>query len=166
MSDRTDTYYAVEESSIGYGAELLVGDGASPEVFEAIAGIVSITPGEMSTEDVQRTHLRSPDAHHEHMPGLRDSGAISVTGRWLPTEESQSNSGGGTGAFADGGLIKLWRSREVRNFQIRVPAFGSAGVLPFRGYVSKFQPSEFNTSDPIDFTAEFMPTQAYDANWP
>src|SRR3954467_15753514 len=100
MSDRTNTFYALSSALQGYGGQLLVGDGASPESFEAIAGISSIKPGEMSTEDGKRTHLRSPDAHHEHMAGLRDSGPFELMGRWLPTEQSQSNAGGGTGAFA------------------------------------------------------------------
>lgn len=163
MADRTGTYYAAEGAIHGYGAQLLVGDGASPETFEAIAGIVSIRPGEMSTEDIKRTHLRSPDAHHEHMPGLRDSGPFEVTGVWLPTEQSLSNAGGGSGAFASGGLIALWRGRALHNFKI-VLAGGTE--WPFRGYVSKFQPGEIGNADKIDFTAGFQPSEAYDADLP
>ena len=47
MANRTDTYYAATGAIHGYGAQLMVGDGASPETFEAIAGVVSITPGRM-----------------------------------------------------------------------------------------------------------------------
>lgn len=163
MSDRTNTYYAVEGAIHGYGAQLLVGNGASPETFEAIAGITSITPGPMTTEDIKRTHLRSPDAHHEHMAGLRDSGAFSVNGVWLPTEQSQSNTGGGSGSFASGGLIALWRARTTHNFKI---VLADATAWPFRGYVSQFQPGEIGTGDKINFTASFQPTEAYDADLP
>lgn len=95
MPDRSNTNYAAEDAIHGYGAQLMVGDGGTPEVFEAIAGVVSITPGEMSTADIDRTHLRSPDAHREHMPGIRDSGPFELEMIWLPKEQSQSNAGGG-----------------------------------------------------------------------
>lgn len=166
MSDRTDTFYAAEGAIHGYGAQLMVGDGASPEAFEAIAGIVSIKPGEMKTADIVRTHLRSPDAHHEHMPGMRDSGPFEVTGVWLPEEESQSNAGGGSGPFASGGLVALWRARTTHNFKIVLNDGSPATEWPFRGYVAGFQPGEIGQDDKIDFTASFMPTQAYDADLP
>lgn len=169
MSDRTDTFYAAEDAIHGYGAQLMVGDGSSPEQFEAIATIVSITPGAMNTEDIDRTHLRSPDAHKEHMPGMRDSGAFTCQGIWLPGEQSQSNQGGGSGPFASGGLVAHWRDRQVRNYKIVLlqPA-GSPNDIewPFRGYVSQFQPGAISTTDKIDFTASFQPTAAYDASLP
>lgn len=165
MSDRTGQFYALDDAIHGYGAQLLVGDGASPENFEAIAGVSSIKPGDMSTEDIKRTHLRSPDAHHEHMPGLRDSGAFELTGVWLPTEQSQSNAGGGTGAFQSGGLIALWRARTTHNFKIILNDTDTT-EWPFRGYISKFQPGEIGTADKIDFTAGVQPTEAYDADLP
>jgi hypothetical protein len=166
MSDRTNTFYPAEGAIHGYGAQLMVGDGASPENFEAIAGVVSITPGEMSTADIDRTHLRSPDAHKEHMPGMRDSGAFQVAGIWLPDEQSQSNTGGGSGAFQSGGLVSLWRGRATHNFKIVLNDGSPATEWPFRAYVSKFQPGEIGQDDKINFTAEFMPTQAYDADLP
>lgn len=168
MADRTDTFYAAEDALHGYGSQLMVGDGGSPEQFEAIAGIVTITPGTMTTADINRTHLRSPDAHHEHMAGLRDSGPFTCEGIWLPLEESQSNVGGGSGAFASGGLVALWRGRANHNFKI-VPmeVSGSPAMeWPFRGYVSQFQPGSISNADKINFTCAFQPTQAYDAALP
>lgn len=166
--DRTDTFYAAEGAIHGYGTQIQVGDGASPETFEAIAGIVSITPGEMSTADIDRTHLRSPDAHREHMPGMRDSGPFSCEAIWLPEEQSQSNAGGGSGSFTSGGVIALWRGRLTHNFRIVVPIPGSPDgiVWPFRGYVSQFQPGEVGVDDKINATVSFQPTEAYDADLP
>ena len=169
MADRTDTFYAVADSAIhGYGAQLEVGDGGGSETFQAIAAILSITPGDMSTADIDTTHLRSPDAHREHRAGIRDSGAFTVTGTWLPTDESQSNAGGGSGSFTDGGLIALWRGRQNHNFRIVLPDNeGSPSIVwAFRGYVSQFQPGEIGVDDKINFTASFMPTEAYDADLP
>jgi len=166
MSNRTDTFYAIDEAIHGYGAQLLVGNGASPEVFEAIAGLTKITPGAMETDDIMRTHLRSPDAHKEHQPGLRDSGAFTAECRWLPKEQSQSNAGGGTGAFQNGGLIAMWRARTTHNFKIVLNDGSPATEWPFRGYVKQFQPGEIGPDDVINATVSFQPTEAYDAGLP
>lgn len=166
MADRTDTFYAAEGAIHGYGAQLMVGDGASPEVFEAIAAVVSIEPGAMETDDIDRTHLRSPDAHKEHMPGMRDSAAFTVRGIWLPEEQSQSNTGGGSGPFVSGGIVALWRGRATHNFKIILGDSSPSIEWPFRGYVGRFQPGAIGTTDKIDFTAEFRPTEAYDADLP
>lgn len=169
MADRTDTFYAAEEALHGYGAQWMIGDGSSPEQFEAVAAVTTITPGEMSTADIDRTHLRSPDAHREHMPGMRDSGPFELVGVWLPEEQSQSNTGGGTGPFASGGLIAKWRLRGTHNMKIvLLTRAGSPSDIewPFRGYVSRFQPGEIGVDDKINFTAAIQPTEAYDASLP
>ena len=158
MSDRTDTFYAAEDAIHGYGAQLMIGDGTSPENFEAVAAIVNITPGSMDTADIDRTHLRSVDAHREHMPGLRDSGPFVCEGIWLPTEQSQSNAGGGSGAFAQGGVVAMWIARTVHNMKIVLNNGSPATEWAFRGYVKKFQPGSITGDDKINFTIEFMPT--------
>lgn len=175
MADVTDTYYPADTAIHGYGAQLLVGDGATPtEGFQAIALVSVITPGEMTTEVIDRTHLRSPEAHHEKMAGLRDSGAFSFEGIWSPKDESQSNAGGGTGSFTDGGLAFLWRTRQERNFKI-VLNDGDAAALPtpiaptewpFRGVVTRFQPGAIGIDDKINFTGEITPLQDFSADLP
>ena len=165
--DRTDTFYSAEGAFTGYGAQLMVGDGASPEAFESIAGVISITPGAMNTADIDRTHLRSPDAHHEHMPGLRDSGAFTCELIWLPDEQSQSHAGGGSGSFAGGGLLKMWEDRSIHNFKIALRDGGSPGTdWPFRGYVSQYQPSQLVGTDKVNATVSFQPTESYSATLP
>lgn len=164
--DRTDTFYAAADAIHGYGAQLMKGNGASPEVFEAVAGVETITPGEMSTADIRRSHLRSPDAHHEHMPGMRDSGAFGLRLVWLPEEQSQSNAGGGSSAFQFGGLIADWRARTVHNWKIVLNTPSPALEWPFRGYVSRFQPGEIGLEDIIRAEAGIQPTEAYDADLP
>lgn len=175
MADRTGDFYAVADEAIhGYGAELQMGDTvgavASPsENYQSIAGLLTITPGEMTTADIDCTHLRSPDAHREHRAGIRDSGAITCTGVWLPTDESQSNAGGvgsGGGPFSTGGLIAIWRSRQNRNMKIVLAEGSPSNEFPFRAYCSQFQPGEIGIDDKINFTASFMPNQAYDASLP
>src|SRR5262245_20249892 len=166
MANLTDTYYAAEGGFHGYGSQLLVGNGASPETFEAIAEVSSIQFGDMTTAVLERTHLRSPEAHREKLAGLRDSGPFAISGNWRPTHESQSNAGGGSGSFVSGGLIAMWRTRVTKNFILRL-SDGSPGTeLPFRAFVSKFQPGEIGPHGKVDFSAEMPPLSDFSASLP
>lgn len=164
MADRTGTYYSIADEAVhGLGAQLLVGDEGSPETFQAIAALTSFTPGEASTADIDITHLRSVDYHREHMPGVRDDGPIALVGTYLPEDESHSMAGGGSGSFTAGGLPYLWKTRALRNFRIELNQPASPNHdYTLRGYVSKFQIGEITVDDKISFTAEIMPTAAYD----
>jgi len=153
---------------IGYGTQLLVALDSDPatEATEAVAEITTITPGSIDTEDVDRTHLRSPDAHHEHMPGIRDSGAFELVGTLLLNHESQNNTptaGAVPGPAAPGGLIYLQRTRAIVNFAISLP---DDTLLPFRGYVQRFQIGAMGITGLLNFTAAIMPTESYSADLP
>lgn len=163
MADVTGTYYA-GEAFIGYGTQLLVGqDDGSPESFVAVADVMSIQPGDMTTNVVQKTHLRSPEAHHEKLAAIRDSGPFTISGNWRPGHGSQSNAGGD--GF-DTGLIGLWRQRLERNFKIVLSDGSPATEWPFRGVVTKFQPGSIGLEEKVDFTAEITPLQDFSADLP
>ena len=172
MADVTGDYYA-GEAIHGYGAELQVGQGDSPETFVSVADVVSITPGDMTTAVIDKTHLRSPEAHREKLAGIRDSGPFSMRLNWRPTHGSQSNE---TNTAADGftagyGLLALWRNRTEANFKILVPTVvgGSPAEQlewPFRGVVTKFQPGEIGVDSKIDATVEITPLQDFSADLP
>jgi len=163
MSDVTDTYYP-GEAFTGYGTQLMVNVGGSPGTFVAIADIETITPGEMSTNVIEKTHLRSPEAHREKLAGLRDSGAFALAGNWRPTHGSHSNAGGD--GFADGGLIALWRRRVEADFKIVLPDGSPGTEWPFRGVVTKFQPGEIAGDAKVGFTAEITPLGDFSADLP
>ena len=165
MADLTDTFYS-GAGIHGYGAQLLIGDGASPEAFEAFASVVSITPGDMSTAVIEKTHLRSPDAHREKMAGLRDSGPFSVRLSYDPTHESQTNAGGGSGSFVSGGLFAIWVARETRNYKIVLNDGSPATEFPFTGIVTRCQLGEIGPDAKIELTAEFTPVSDFSADLP
>lgn len=167
MPNRTGTNYAAADSAIhGYGAELQVGNGASPEVFESIAFIREITPGEMNTADLDCTHLRSPDAHREHRAGIRDSAAWSGSGVYVPSEESLSYTGGGSGSFASGGLPRFWTDRQNRNYKVVLAEGSPDNEITIRGYISQFQLGTFGIDDLVPFNFSFQPTESFSANLP
>lgn len=161
MADLTDTFYAAEGGFHGYGSQLLVGDGASPESFEAIAEVKEITFGDLTTAVLERTHLRSPDAHREKLAGLQDSGPFSLKMNWRPKHESQSNAGGGTGSFASGGLIAMKRSRAEHNFLLRLSDESPSTELPFSGIVTKYQPGTIGPDGTVECMVEITPVRSY-----
>lgn len=164
MADVTDTFYA-GEAIHGYGSQLLVGqDDGSPETFVAVADIETITPGDMTTAVIPKTHLRSPRAHAEKLLGLRDSGPFVITGNWRPRHGSQSQAGGD--GFTSGGLLSIWINREERNFKITVPDGSPALEWPFRGGVTRFQPGQIGNDGKIPFTAEITPLRDHSADLP
>lgn len=164
MSNVTDTFYP-GEAFIGYGSQLEIGqDDGSPETFVAVADIMSITPGDMTTGVVQKTHLRSPDRHHEKIATIRDSGPFTIAGNWRPNHGSQSNVGGD--GFAAGGLLFLWRTVAERNMKIVLSDGSPATEWPFRGVVTKFQPGSIALDVKVDFTAEITPLQDFSADLP
>lgn len=155
--DVTDTYYPAEGSFHGYGTQLMVGDGTSPENFEAVAEVKSITFGDMTTAVFDRTHLRSPDAHREKLAGLRDSGPFQLSCNWRPKHESQNNQGGGSGAFAAGGLLYMWINRLTKNFKIVLSDESPATEVPFAGVITKFQPGQVGADGGVDLSVEITP---------
>lgn len=163
MSDVTGTFYPLAADSVhGYGAQLMVAVADSPNSYQAIAGLKSITPGDATTADIDITHLRSPAAHREHRPGLRDNGPFSCTGVFLPGDESQSLAGGGTGVFADGGLYYMWKNRSLHDFKVVFNDGSPNNDFTFTAYVSQYQIGEIGPDDVVTFSASFMPTESYD----
>jgi|SRR5690606_3597494 len=161
MADRSDTYYAAEGGFIGYGAQLKLGDGASPEVFEAVFGVRNIQLGDTNIEDVDLTHLRSLNAHREHAPGMMDTDAFTITGVYKPDEDSLSTAGGGTGPFQGGGLPYLRNQRGIHNWIIALPFGSPAEEVAFRGYISGFSLSDLIQDAVVEYTLTIQPTQAF-----
>jgi hypothetical protein len=165
MADVTGTYYA-GEAIVGYGAELLVGDGASPASYEAVADVISITPGEMTTAVIDKTHLRSPDRHREKIATLRDSGPFVIRANWRPSHESQSKAGGGSGSFTAGGLVQKWINVSEEDFLIRLNDGSPPTEFPFRGTVTRFQPGEVTVDNKIEVSIEITPLRDFSASLP
>lgn len=159
--DRTDTFYAASDDAIqGYGGQLLVGDGASPEAFEAVAGVVNIEPGDSSSADVDTTHLRSPNRHREHRAGIGDDAVWSIEMIYMPNEWSHSVAGGGSGAFATGGLPAMKTAGTNHNFILKLNNGSPETEIAFRGYVGSFGIGSVDVDGVVHATATVMPTQA------
>lgn len=151
----TGTYYPAEGRFHGWGTQLLCGDGASPELFEAVAEVIDIAPGTMETATFKRTHLRSPLAHEEVEAAMRSSGAFVARCNYRPMHESQSYAGDpGSVAFQEGGTLKFWVDRATKNWKI---VLSNDQELPFSGFVNKYQIGNISADDGAELTLEIMP---------
>lgn len=161
MADVSGTFYA-GSAFIGYGAEILVSQGGSPEVFAAIPDVNSITPGDMTTGVVDITHLRSPDRHREKKGTLRDSGPFVIECNYRP-EHGAHQTSGGDGFSAATSLVSLWKNVTEANFRIDMPADAGSPELQFSfaGIVTKYQIGQVGIDSKVSCTIEITPLRAY-----
>lgn len=93
------------------GSQLKLGDGATPEVFTAIAEIkdLSLDP---SRDSEEVTHQGSA-GWKDFIPVLRDGGSVKVDLNWLPNDVTHDGTTGWWSTFNDD---------ENHNWQIVTPA--------------------------------------------
>lgn len=163
--DVTGQFYE-NDTDIGYGAELLVGQGNSPETFSAVKGVVSIKLGKLTAEKIRRTHLRSPNRAHEYTTGLADYDAISVRVNWDPTHGSQAATVVADGFVSGRGLLALNVSQATANFVARLQINGVPFDWPFSGKVMSFDPPEINNDGLLEATFEIQPVSDYRGQLP
>ena len=110
-------------AAIGLGAQIQSGAGSGPEVFTAFAEVTSITPPEVTVDDIETTHLLSPNGWREYQPGLKEPGEASFEFNYTP---------GGTAELLARGDIA---AKVIRNWRIVYP---TGEYLQFYGYMRAF----------------------------
>ena len=134
--------------AVGLGVLFKVGDGASPEVFTAVANVVNINISGRSVEEVDFTHLASDNAFREFRAGFKDPGEISMTCHYNP---------GNATLNGVAGLEYKLNTGDLFNFQIDMSGVGGIPnatdfdyILAGTGYVSGGDYT-FSGEDPITF---------------
>ena len=124
----------VTAADTGYGTTFAIGDGASPEVFTAVAEVTNISPPSRSRDTLEATNLLSPDEYKEFIAGMAESGDATIAINYIPAVSHVLM----TAFEAKGG-----------NYQIVMP--GDIG-LTFAGIVTGFEIGELS---PEKMTATF-----------
>jgi hypothetical protein len=83
----------MSSARIGTGILLNRGDGASPEVFTALAEIVSLTPPGLSRNEIEVSNHNA--GIEEKLLGMLRYGQVKGKCNWLPTDPTQINTGTG-----------------------------------------------------------------------
>ena len=71
-------------TSIGYGHVLEIALASAPTVFTYIKEVFDATPPADSDDQVEATHMQSPNRRREYIPGLTDSGEASYEMNYVP----------------------------------------------------------------------------------
>lgn len=165
--DVTDDFVA-STARVGYGAQLKVGQGdGSPETFTSAPMVNSITPGDITAEVADVTHLRSPGRHREKRATIRDSGPISLEMDYDPNHGAHKESGG-DGFDADHSLISLARSLARNNFKLCIPDADDPETtdveIELEGTITKYQIGGITLTDPTKVMVEITPLRDYFRN--
>lgn len=112
-----------------YGSILQAGDGATPEVFTAVAEIIELTPPQMSRDGIDVTSHTSSDGYREYISGMRDGGEVPFKANWLPTNATHDGTTG---------LLESFNDNDNHNWKIILP--NSLVTISFRGFLTAFEP--------------------------
>lgn len=117
----------------GMGAQLLRGDGSSPENFVAVMGIKSIQGPNMQRDTHDTTDMNQPDNYRQFVGGLVDAGEVSFDANFLADDDTQNQEDGGFMAEFD-----KTSCDSVRNWRITLPQCEgeSEGYIEFEGVVT------------------------------
>ena len=121
----------MSDGVIGLGTLLKIGDGATPEVFSAIAEVKDINGPVLSREFAEFTHQQSASGYREYKPTFKASGDVTFKCNFLPDDETQG--------FQTSGLLKDYEDGTLRNFELLFPDTG-ATKASFAAYVANISP--------------------------
>lgn len=119
-----------------WGTQLLLGDGAVPEVFAVISELKSVPIPQAERPRIDAsTHDNDADTR-EYVPNLSDLPALTFEINWLPNDPTHDEITG---------LNSLQRSGQTANFKVRlndrVGTGVNAKVISFPASVPNFAPS-------------------------
>jgi hypothetical protein len=79
---------AATAALLGYGSKFAIESDDSPNVYTELAEIKSITPPSSNVDQIDVTHMQSPDRRREFISGLIDSGECSFEMNFIPGSAS------------------------------------------------------------------------------
>jgi len=137
------------QASIGYGAKLEIDDGTNPTtpVYFVLGEVYNVTPPSMTIDQVDVTHMQSPNRMREFVDGLIDPGKCSFEMNYVP------------GSTSDDLLLAIAATppgvSRTRKLKLTYP--GSAIVDVFSGNLESYEPS-LPTDDKMTATVSFRVT--------
>ena len=129
------------QASIGYQSTFSVGSATSPITYSQMAEIKTIKPNIATIPAIDATHLQSPNATEEKLPGLIKPGTVDITGNFI-------------GDASQLAILTLAESRVVFPFQISALVNRGAQVYTVSGFgfISKYDTGSFETSKVSEFS--------------
>lgn len=131
---------AATQATIGYLGTFSIGNNASPVVYTAMLEIKTIKPSLYTVPAVDATHLLSPNATEEKLPGLIKPGTVSITGNFIG-DTTQLN------------ISTLAQARTVFSWKITAPVNSGTQVwtVTALGFISRYDHDSVEPSKVHDF---------------
>jgi hypothetical protein len=131
----------------GYGATFSVGDTASPIDYTVVAEIASINKKNFTVPSIDVTHLLSPNATEEMIPGIIKPGTVEMTGNFI-------------GDATQLQFVALAQARSVFNFKINAPMQKNSKLYTGVGtcFVTDYETGPFEANKKIDFKVTMQVT--------
>lgn len=124
----------MSQAIIGTGILIKAGDGGAPEVFVAVAEIVTLKPPQLSRNEIDVSSHN--EGQESKILGMLRKGQVTGTLNWVPSDPTHSD--------LTGGILADILGNVKRNWRIVFPPLG----LPhwtFPGRVQLFDPQEVTT---------------------
>jgi hypothetical protein len=120
----------MSDAMIGHGCRVYVetadSPNQSPPDYHELSEINNITPPQSESEDVDVTHMQSPNKVREFVGGLVDPGDAGFELNWVP------------GSDTDKILLALKRDQTIVSWKFQWP---NGTYWEFLGYVKTYNPS-------------------------
>ena len=136
------------KATTGYKATFGIAVDASPiGDYVLMAELASIKPSNFSIPSIDTTHLQSPNATEEMIPGLIKPGTIAITGNFIG-DASQLN------------ISQLAQGQTIFPWQIVSPINRGTQLYTATGYgfIAKYETGPFEPNKKIDFAADVQIT--------
>ena len=132
---------AATRAVIGYLAQFFTGDASSPTVYTSVLEVKSIKPSNYTVPAIDATHLLSPNATEEKLPGLIKPGTVTVMGNFIG-DATQLN------------ITTLAEARTVFPWKMTAPVDSGTKTytLSGTGFVSKYETGPYEASKLNEFT--------------
>lgn len=104
------------EARLGYGTKLLMGDGASPEVFAEVGEVGDFEDSD-SIELVEVTNHQSPGSKREYIASMKDGAEISFPVNYIPTHATHSRATGLRGKLGEIVSFRIEAPGETEGYQ-------------------------------------------------
>lgn len=139
------------QAVIGYESTFSTGDDSSPVGYTQMLEIKSIKPNVATIPAIDATHLLSPNATEEKLPGLIKPGTVDITGNFIG-DTTQLN------------ILALAEARTVFPYKITAPVQNGTKVYTQTGtgFISKYDLGPFEPSKVIDVAFSFEITGTID----
>lgn len=126
---------AKTRATIGYLGELFIGDSSSPTNYTSMLEVISIKPALMTVPVINATHLKSPNATEEKIPGLIMPGTMEAEVHFIG-DTTQLN------------IATLARGRTVFPYKFTAPVDNGTKVYTCigNGFISKYEHGSIEAS--------------------